>query len=437
MKRFLSLILFLLFTFEVLAELKRITILHTNDFHGHIKEEANYPGAAKISAYIKLMRQSQDHVLVLDAGDSISGTPVSTLFQGTPIFEILSAMQYDAAVLGNHEFDHGYKKIEQFKNIANFPLICANAFSPDGKLIADAEYLIKDMNGFKIGIVGLLTKETPIHIIKTGNENLIFHDEIETLKNIIRKIKSSCDYIIALTHMGSKADQHLARNIQGVDLIIGGHNHQAIDPPILENGVYITQAGSYGKFIGHITLEVDSNTKRLHSFKSKLVPAIQLERVDQHVQSLVDHWESKVSDQMDVDIAYIKKDISGSDLQDLIEKALLDTYGSDLAYHNVGGVRDRLYKGVVTKRQVINILPFNNTVTHLMVKGKSFNLHFKKHSQQNLDPEKTYLLTTNSFCAGHHENFIAHQLAGQTDTTHILADVFCNYLKKHFPIINK
>jgi len=110
---------------------RSLIILHTNDFHGHIAHEGTgegeSAGAARIAAYFAAQRATHDNVLVVDAGDAISGTPVSTLFQGVPIFEVMSAMGYDYGLIGNHEFDHGWQQLEAFRAAAEFPLLAATA----------------------------------------------------------------------------------------------------------------------------------------------------------------------------------------------------------------------------------------------------------------------------------------------------------------------
>ena len=95
------------FSFPAIAEELELVIVHTNDFHGHIKEEKNYAGAARISAFVLQQRERHPRVIFLDAGDAISGTPVSTMFKGLPIFEVMNLMNYDVGLLGNHEFEDG------------------------------------------------------------------------------------------------------------------------------------------------------------------------------------------------------------------------------------------------------------------------------------------------------------------------------------------
>ena len=118
-----------------------LVVLHTNDFHGYISPDGDRAaGLARIATYFNSERARSSKVLALDAGDCVSGTPVSILFQGRPIFEVMTAVGYDAVVLGNHEFDHGWREILAYRDIADFPLLSANARGPAGELIADAPF---------------------------------------------------------------------------------------------------------------------------------------------------------------------------------------------------------------------------------------------------------------------------------------------------------
>ncbi len=153
---------------------QELVIVHTNDFHGHIQETKKYAGAARIAAEVKAIRQQNESVIFLDAGDAISGTPVSSMFEGEPIFEVMNTMGYDVGLLGNHEFDHGYRKIERFRDLVDHPLLTANAYGPDGALLGDAPYVILDVAGISVGVIGLVTQDAPIHFSPVGNEGLTF-----------------------------------------------------------------------------------------------------------------------------------------------------------------------------------------------------------------------------------------------------------------------
>tara|TARA_Y100001934_G_C11914629_1_gene568305 strand:+ start:182 stop:604 length:423 start_codon:yes stop_codon:yes gene_type:complete len=110
------------------ARVDTLVVLHTNDFHGYISAEGDrIAGAARIAPYFKQVRSSRDRVVALDAGDCVSGTPVSIPFDGKPIFEVMDHVGYDAVVLGNHEFDYGWRTINAYRARASFPLLSANA----------------------------------------------------------------------------------------------------------------------------------------------------------------------------------------------------------------------------------------------------------------------------------------------------------------------
>ncbi len=141
--------LILCLPFFGMAEVVPLTLLHTNDLHAHLLPDENGKGgAAAISAYLKAVKADCENLLILDAGDLVTGTPVSTLFAGTPVFEVYNTMPYDAVVLGNHEFDHGWGHVARFLEIARFPVLSANIRLPEGRLITG-----QAAKRFQIGIL--------------------------------------------------------------------------------------------------------------------------------------------------------------------------------------------------------------------------------------------------------------------------------------------
>ena len=154
------------------GDVVRLRIVHTNDLHGHVEK------AAAIAAVAKRSRRVNPNTLFLDGGDCISGTPLSTVFEGRPIFEIMSRMGYDAAVLGNHEFDHGWDRIRGFAELADFPLLCANAKDPEGRPFGDAPYKVFEVGGLRIGVIGLLTDGVPHLTTKAASEGCSFESPL-------------------------------------------------------------------------------------------------------------------------------------------------------------------------------------------------------------------------------------------------------------------
>ena len=238
---------------------KELIVLHTNDFQGHIQQEGKYAGAAKIAAFVKEIKAQHPAALFLDAGDAISGTPVSSMFEGEPIFDVMNAMGYDVGLIGNHEFDHGYKKIERFRAIANHPLLTANAVGPDGELLGDAPYLLLNLDGIEVGVIGLITETAPTLFSPTGNEGLTFLDPADRLSELVPMLRAKTDVLILLSHIGHEAELLLAEQFQDLDLIIGGHSHTLVQHPVRVGKTLVAQANHYGSHLGpvsytHLTL---------------------------------------------------------------------------------------------------------------------------------------------------------------------------------------
>ncbi len=388
------------------AELLELVIIHTNDFHGHIKEEKNYAGAARISAFVQQQRARYPRVIFLDAGDAISGTPVSTMFQGSPIFKVMNAMDYDVGLLGNHEFDHGYKQIEKFREIAKQPLLSANALDPNGKLIGDKASHIADVKGITIGIIGVITETTPDLISPLGNEGITFLDPETVLKEKVRELKSKVDLLIVLSHVGHEQEKALAAAVPGIDIIVGGHSHTYVETPVKIGSTYVAQAHRYGSNIGFMRLTVDTTDNAITEFTGKLVPAAELPEPDPSVVATVNSWEEKIKDLVDVEIAISSREILPDELQGMFEKILAEATGADFGYYNITGIRDTIPTGSVTARHIWNIEPFGNTLVTLTIKGSDYLLLLGRENElhpgiASINADKTYLVATNSFIGAH------------------------------------
>ncbi|MCB1692420.1 MAG: bifunctional metallophosphatase/5'-nucleotidase, partial [Pseudomonadales bacterium] len=381
--RFAHLILLLLLPFWALAAEKDLVIIHTNDFHGHIQHENEYAGAARIAAFVKQVRATNDGVLVLDAGDAISGTPVSTMFKGAPIFEVLNLVGYDAGAIGNHEFDHGYERIEKFREIANYPLLSANAFGPTGDLLADAPMLIKQVNGIRVGIIGLITDYTPNMITPTGNEGISFAPPMYTLAATVRAIRPHVDLLIALSHVGHEEEKQLARTVPGIDIIVGGHSHTKVDPPAHVGDTWVVQADHYGKYVGELNVTVDTDAHRMTAFKGKLVAAADLPPPDPAVQKVVDEWEAKVASIVDVKIASTNHTWTQVEMQPVLEGILAEATDTAFGFYNMGGIRDVFREGAITARDVWNIEPFGNSLVTVTTDGATLKKIFMMDGERH------------------------------------------------------
>ncbi len=419
----------------LVAEERDLVIIHTNDFHGHISEERKYAGAARISAFVKQQRARHPGVLFLDAGDAVSGTPVSTMYKGLPIFRVMNAMGYDYSALGNHEFDHGYRHIARFLDIARQPILSANAFNSKGELLADEASAITNVNGVTVGIIGIMTDRTPTMITPVGNEGLVFLNPKTVLKQQVTRLRPKVDLLIVLSHTGHEEEKTLAGQIPGIDLIVGGHSHTLVNPPVRVGSTWVAQANRYGTHVGLLRITVDTDEDRITRFSGKLVAAAELPEPDLMVLALVNTWENRVQEQVDVQIATSSREIAAVDLQPVIEAIIAEAASADFGYYNIGGIRDDLPKGPVTARDIWNIEPFGNSLVILEMKGSDYLILLSREQEihpgvDDIDPDRRYRIATNSFIGAHAARAFGDEVI-MHDLGVLVRDVLIEHIQAH------
>ena len=416
-----------------------LVVLHTNDFHGYISPDGDRAaGLARIATYFDRERARSSKVLALDAGDCVSGTPVSILFQGRPIFTVMTAVGYDAVVLGNHEFDYGWREILAYRDIADFPLLSANARGPAGELIADAPFATLSLEDLRVGIVGVTTERTREITTAKGNEGVTFDGEIASVRSAVDSIKAHVDIVILLSHAGHSADSTLAEAVDDIDLIVSGHSHTVLDQPQIVRGTPIVRAGAYTSHVGHVQLLYDHDAGQVTKVKGFVVPAAQLPQPDPEVAAIVAKWEARVSERVDVTIGHTERNWSEEEMYVLVEHILATRSGSDLGFYNKGGVRNRLFQGKITARHIWNIHPFGNQLAIVQILGKDIGGKLSERLTATgaaLDPDHLYTVATNSFVVepSRRELLIGTAKSVQIEEV-LIRDVVINYIKKGGPI---
>jgi len=267
------------------TDFEKVTILHTNDVHSHIDEfpnnhsrHANQGGVASRAALINTIRASEENVLLLDAGDIFQGTPYFNLFQGQMEYDVMNYLKYDAATIGNHDFDIGISGLEAQLKRANFSMLNANYITKDTALAEYVKpYQIFEKSGMKIGVFGLgieLKGLVPDHLCK----GVVYQDPISVLLKQEELLKAQgCDIIICLSHLGYAykenkiSDQELAKISKYTDLIIGGHTHTFLNAPTrlknsLGEDVIVNQAGWAGLQLGRVDFYIHKSQKTASIF---------------------------------------------------------------------------------------------------------------------------------------------------------------------------
>ena len=251
-----------------------LVILHTNDVHSQMDTEvsgeyARLGGVERRAAYIAEMRKAYPRSLILlDAGDYNQGTPYFNLFGGKLEIELMNAMGYDAAVLGNHEFDNGQQDLVKRLKKAKFATLSANYPYENTPLKrAVKPYTIIKRNGYKIGIIGVTVTLQGV-VMASALENLTFQNPVPIVNQLAEMLKKEkkCDLVICLSHLGydggspqRPSDIYLAEHSRHIDLIVGGHTHTLLTQPDIRKNldgteVPIVQAGSRGAFVGRVDL---------------------------------------------------------------------------------------------------------------------------------------------------------------------------------------
>lgn len=415
MKRFVAIIAIVaaLFAFGCVSEPKappppaevKIAVLHVNDTHGHPLAFDNSPATAAggqpaIYTFVEQVRAEYPNNLFLDAGDFNTGRPESNFFKAEPDVLGYNMMRLDALTLGNHEFDNEVSVLEMQKRLAGFPMLSANVKTKAGAYIADKPYIVKTFQGVKVGIFGLTAKETEI----VGNpaivKDLVFLDEIETAKAMVKTLRETekVNVVIALVHMGldevyKPGSRGLAAAVPGIDLIIDGHSHTRIKEPVVVNGTPIVQAWQWGLIVGKGVLTVKDGKVANFAWEAvtindnnKGVAAGPQFVPNAMLQNFLNGYKNKIEDVLKEKVGVAadlfpnantrKAETAIGDLVTDAMKFLTKAQGVDFAINNGGGIRADLPAGEVTKKSIYTVLPFDNSVTVLKLKGTDIQALF-------------------------------------------------------------
>ncbi|WP_313072250.1 bifunctional UDP-sugar hydrolase/5'-nucleotidase UshA [Atlantibacter hermannii] len=410
----------------------KITILHTNDHHGHFwrNEYGEYGLAAQKTLVDSIRQQVAEQggsVLVLSGGDINTGVPESDLQDAEPDFRGMNLIGYDAMAVGNHEFDNPLTVLRQQEQWAKFPFLSANIYQKStGERLFKPWALFKRQD-LKIAVIGLTTDDTA----KIGNPEFFtdieFRKPAEEAKLVIQELQQTekPDVIIAATHMGhydngahgsnAPGDVEMARSLPegSLAMIVGGHSQNPVCmasdnkkqveyvpgtpcAPDRQNGIWIVQAHEWGKYVGRADFEFRNGEMKLVNYQ--LIPVNLKKKVtwdhgkserilytpeiaeNPKMLSLLSPFQSKGKAQLEVKIGNVNGHLEGdrskvrfvqTNLGHLILAAQMARTGADFAVMSGGGIRDSIEAGDITYKDVLKVQPFGNTLVYIDMPGKA------------------------------------------------------------------
>lgn len=401
-----------------------ITILHTNDHHGRFWQNGNGEhGMAARKTVVDAIRAevaaAGGYSLLLDGGDVNTGVPESDLQEAVPDFKGMNLLGYDAMAVGNHEFDKTPAILAMQRKLANFPMLSANIYRKGERMFAP--YQMFNLGGVRVAVMGLTTDDTQ----KLGNpahmQDMEFRSPIQEAAKLVPELRKQADLVFATTHMGhyengrhgiqAPGDVEMARAVNGLDLVVGGHSHDPVCmqaenkveaehvpgapcQPDRQNGAWIVQANEWGKYLGRADFQYRNGTFTL--VKYALIP-INLKKtvptanggtelvtyttpIAENPEMLAllkpyqEFGQRKLSIPVGSSDAKLDGDRSGvrktaTNLGVLIGHAMAQKTRSDFAVVNSGGIRDSLPAGAITYKDILKVQPFGNTLATLTLTG--------------------------------------------------------------------
>lgn len=382
----------ILYAGSMSASAEKLVILHTNDTHSQIDpdDKDNRGGIARRKVIVDSVRGAEKNMLLIDAGDAVQGTLYFNLYGGVVEQKAMNALGYDMRILGNHEFDNGISDLAKVLDESDAEFIATNYNLDNTPLGEEFEkYSIREFDGKRIGFISINLQ--PKGMISEGNyDGLEYLDAVEAanasawwLKNI-----EHCDMVIAITHIGydpavPPGDKSLAGSTRNIDIIIGGHSHDLIDPanddmqwriPNLDGEeVLVTQVGKQGKNVGEITIDLDNGDA---DYRIIPVTARYDSRIDPAMTELIAPYRAGVDSLMQVPVGRTAKELGqlSPELLNWATDIVLDrgrrlASDVDFAILNKGGLRRGLPKGKITEGQIITMMPFDNRIKVIDIKG--------------------------------------------------------------------
>ncbi len=415
--------------------IRKITIFYTSDEEGYLEPTKDrikaYGGAANVMAAMRQRgyRPDRDQSLLLSGGDLWTGPAISTWFQGASTVQVQNAMGYGAAAIGNHEFDFGQGVLRTNEKASRFPLLSANLTVKETGKPPDycRPYVIRDVNGVRVAVIGLTTRDTPDIVVPDNIAGLTFTEYAEALRRAVpQALAEGAELAVVIAHV-CPTELHALIPVASelsIPLLAGGHCHSVVEN-IEEKGVRVIGPGAHWQAFAQVDITFDTSARKVLNTKAELVPVeyplgANPLTPDPAIAAVVAEWPKKAEKALGEVIGYTQNGIErGWPLFNLLMDSWLWAYPeADIAISNFGGFREAIPPGEITRANVMATWPFKNEIVSVELTGKQVlenllccagavaGLTYRRSggratatlkNGRALDPEATYRVLVNSF----------------------------------------
>jgi 2',3'-cyclic-nucleotide 2'-phosphodiesterase (5'-nucleotidase family) len=390
-----------------------VVILSTTDMHGRIFPIDYYTnkydnvGIAKVATLIKEARKNDPDLLLLDSGDTIQGTPLEYFHNRRnntppdPMMLAMNALHYDAMTVGNHEYNFGWQVLDKAQREAQFPWLSANTYDTEVKGDGPNHYkpyIIKEVQGVRIGVLGLTTPGIPNWENRSNYKGVEFRETVSEAKKWVSVLRDigKCDVVVIAMHMGTEEDLRtgipspsqvpnenaaltIARQVQGVDVILMGHTHREVGD-LFVNGVLLTQANRWASHVARVDLYLDKNDSggwQMVMKSARTIPVTEKTEIDPEIAKIGEPYDKETQAWLGRAIGESSEELNARDCRfhdsaiiDLIQRVQLEAGKGDVSMAACFNPSARIPKGSVTVRDIAGLYEYENTLVTLELTGQ-------------------------------------------------------------------
>ena len=378
---------------------RSLTIVQMNDSHAYfdIHQEMFWQGDhavyrpaggyARIAALVKQIRaESRGSCLFCDCGDTLHGTYPALKTQGQALIPILNSLGIDA-MTAHWEFAYGPKVFQQRVAELNYPMLAINIYDKETKKPVYPAYVVKEINGFRIGLVGIASNIIDKTMPPSYSEGIYFtlgKDELPPIIDVLRT-KEKVNLIVLVSHLGFPQEMKLLSEVHGIDVCLSGHTHNRLHKPVLNGKTIVMQSGCHGSFLGRLDLEVEDGQivdyrHRLIEVEAGITPDT---AVDEQIKQALAPYNAELSEVVGETATALNRGTTlETTMDNFLLQTLLESTGAQLAFSNGWRYGAPIVPGKITLNDLYNIIPMNPPVSTVELTGEELRVMLEENLER-------------------------------------------------------